>query len=307
MPKIHSFAVGSLFSDSLLALSLYVCVSSHHLLASDTAHLSWHDTQTLKLSLPYLEFAHQGTTQAYQADLYSSDLSCFVLDVASIALRDLAPAYQVLQRTGHTNTTLAGKTYLIGGEHLQKNGITVPTPVLEIFDTANQQWSLGSPLPHPHFNHHTLVIRDKLYVIGGAQDSFYSLNIRFAMPSTLMDVYDPSLDSWEASITLPNTNPVLAIADDKALYLLGVLHVSAGATGPFVWFTQEVYRYDLESHLWQTLTDMPIVLSAPGAARAEIQNGELYVVSRDWDATAQDDVDNMVFRYDSSSQTWGSP
>jgi len=181
-------------------------------------------------------------------------------------------------------TSLNGLNYLIGDQ--------AGTKTTEVYNAANNSWSTASNLTLPSLYHHVqpLVVKGKIYVIGGLLD----------WPGPSYDtvlMFDPANASagWQKKAKMPTSRGAQGCAADGVkIYCAGGLSSTAGDTAIDV---MEVYNTMTNS--WKTLAPMP---RDRDHFHAVILNGKFYAIGgRDTavDATiAQSDV------YDIATNTW---
>lgn len=211
--------------------------------------------------------------------------------------RELFP----LERIDHTTTELSGMTYTMGGR-TEEDGELVPTFAVEIYDAATKKRRLGSPLPNTHFKHESFLFNDKIYVVGGAYDLFYSLNLPYDRYTDIIDIYDPSTDSWSTAATKPNLNHIQSAVFEDELYLFGEYHITPAATGPFPWITNEVFAYNPEQDRWRSLAALPSSIPPFEQYEARIIDDSLYIVTLRWHEGAY--KEHSYYNYDTLRDSW---
>ena len=117
--------------------------------------------------------------------------------------------------------TYQNKIYVIGGQsgYNSAEGLRILTAVNEVYDPVTDTWETKAPMPTPRFYLSANTVNDKIYLIGGLNDTDYNPPI---VVSDLNEVYDPRTDTWSAKT--PTSNPVYAYASavlDNKIYMFG--------------------------------------------------------------------------------------
>jgi N-acetylneuraminic acid mutarotase len=110
-----------------------------------------------------------------------------------------------------------GKIYAVGGQTIGQ----VAIDTVEYYDPSNPStgWTLqASHMPFPRLNAGAAVLEGKIYVAGGEDQGPSDA----PGPSSTVQVYDPSSDSWTTEASMPTGRHVLgaAVVEDK-LYAVG--------------------------------------------------------------------------------------
>src|SRR3990172_6393235 len=105
-----------------------------------------------------------------------------------------------------------GKIYAIGGDTGDEIGSVTPgtvrtlhvTSTNEEYDPDSDVWTLKASMPTPRAGLGVAVYENKIYCIGGwtNKNGDYS-------NTTVNEVYDPEIDSWETKAPIPTTNTFL--------------------------------------------------------------------------------------------------
>ncbi|HIJ08997.1 TPA: hypothetical protein HA274_06680 [Candidatus Bathyarchaeota archaeon] len=117
--------------------------------------------------------------------------------------------------------THQNKIYVIGGQsgYIPAGDLRILTAVNEVYDPATDTWETKTPLPTPRFYLSASTVNDKIFLIGGLNNTDYN------PPLSILDLneaYDPQADTWSAKT--PTPNPVYAYASavlDGKIYLFG--------------------------------------------------------------------------------------
>jgi N-acetylneuraminic acid mutarotase len=120
-----------------------------------------------------------------------------------------------------TIATYQNKIYVIGGQsgYNSAEGLRILTAANEVYDPVTDTWETKAPMPTPRFYLSANTVNDKIYLIGGLNDTDYNPPI---IVSDLNEVYDPQTDTW--STKTPTSNPVYNYASavlDNKIYLFG--------------------------------------------------------------------------------------
>ncbi len=148
-----------------------------------------------------------------------------------------------------------GKIYAIAGD--TAGGVT---GAVEIYNPADNTWTLGAPKPTPVSNVAAAVVDGLIYVPGG-----YTAAEEVIMA---VEVYDPVHDAWDTRAALPTPLCAYAIAAVD-----GKLFVFGGWDGDS--YVASVYEYDPQKDAWTAKTAMS---TARGFAAAGAVEGKVYVV-----------------------------
>lgn len=112
-------------------------------------------------------------------------------------------------RTNASAVSFGGKLYIFGGRNHNQM-----IPEVEMYDPANNQWSIISQLPTPREGLATAVMDSLVWVIGGAN---------FQTNYDIVEIYNPSDNSWNTLphlLTVPRVTTVAAVLDGE-LYVFG--------------------------------------------------------------------------------------
>jgi hypothetical protein len=117
--------------------------------------------------------------------------------------------------------------------------------------TVFQSWQFGPPMPTPRYGFGIGVVANKIYVIGGYNDSIILDEV---------EVYDPIANSWDTiSEKLPTPRyDVGSTVYDGKIYIIG------GSTGPYT-NTSVIERFDPMTYTWDTVMSLPEPRAALGA------------------------------------------
>lgn len=156
-----------------------------------------------------------------------------------------------------------------------------PSASHERYNACIDVWEAAAPLPAPRANMATAMLDGKIYLMGGTNDSYYTVN------STL--VYDPGADAWSEAAGLP-----VALAGASAAVAHGKIYVFGGSDYNYD-HVDTTYMYDPATGAWTELAPMPEGGRAYTAAAT--LNGKIYVVGG-WPNLKRVEI------YDPSTDRW---
>lgn len=153
-------------------------------------------------------------------------------------------------------------------------------------------WTEVRPGPTPRTEVVVGTLAGKIYVIGGFPLPEGAPSLPLTVPVTLVEVYDPTSDSWSRGPEYPQqVHHAAAVELDGTLYVLGGL-VTAG-------FQPTPLSFKLEpgAMAWTPIARMP----APrGSHAAAAVNGTVYVAG----GTSTDGHVANVYAYDPGADSW---
>jgi serine protease len=146
-----------------------------------------------------------------------------------------------------------GKVYVIGGLGGQLG-------VVQIYDTASDVWTTGTPKPTATYATNAAVIDGKIYVPGGTNPQNDAV--------ATLEIYDPATDQWSSGAPLPVPLAGLAVeAVDGKLYAVGGVNTQQNSKNA-------TYVYDPNANTWKRLADMPFGMSWPSSG---VLDGKIYL------------------------------
>ena len=147
-----------------------------------------------------------------------------------------------------------GKIYLIGGkEYWGVSPFYHELAVNEVYDPANNSWTINASMPVPAFGYASVAVDGKIYVLGGArqfQEGYSGLTSISAN-----QVYDAKNDTWTSQTNLPVAVSHAAacltsgVTAPRRIYVIGGLDQSN--------YGNATHVYDLESKVWSYGASMP--------------------------------------------------
>ncbi len=165
---------------------------------------------------------------------------------------------------------------LYGGVHL--NGKIYTSS--KCYDPIEDEWSDISPMLNAKSAYATSVLREKIYFIGGINDSGNVNDVQ---------VYDPNSDTWSLSTPLPQ-----AIRAMDAITVDGLLYVVGGFTTTSVGF---VYCFNPDSEEWTNKAAMP---TARWGANLVFFENQIWAIGGDGGGK------NVVEAYNTDTNSWSS-
>jgi DNA-binding CsgD family transcriptional regulator len=163
---------------------------------------------------------------------------------------------QMPTRRAHLALAVAsGRIFAIAGQTPEGS-----TPVVEIYNPADDIWTRGADKPTPTSYVSAAIIGSEICVPGGCDAE--------NTPTSKVEVYSPADDSWREVSPLPEARCAYAVASlDGLLYLFG------GWDGER--YVATVFVYDPRAETWTEGTPMG---TERGLAAAAPLGGRLYVV-----------------------------
>jgi N-acetylneuraminic acid mutarotase len=163
------------------------------------------------------------------------------------------------------------KIYLIGGK---KYSSTTPffnqTNINEVYDPANDSWSVKKQVPTPVQGYASVVFNNKIYVMGG---SLESLSLETTLFAAATRVFDPQNDSWSLAANLPHAVSYGAAGTTEGNMAPARIHYIGGySVGKF---TSQVQTYNSENNSWSIVEAMP---TARAYLEIAVVNDVLYAI-----------------------------
>ncbi len=185
-----------------------------------------------------------------------------------------------------------GKLYLAGGYLEGEN----PTDNFWEYDPATKRWAQLPPLLRPTAAGATVVVGNKLYVAGGAPQTF-GVSGPIA-PYPQLQIYDFETGKWSLGADVPSPrHHVGGAALDGKLYVVGGRGEEDHSLPTFE-------RYDPATDSWETLPDIPLGVASPGMVAID---GKLVVVGGE-DQNNWEDGDGWVtpsaWAFDPETNRW---
>lgn len=95
-----------------------------------------------------------------------------------------------------------GKIYVIGGDKEEGGSIWETTAIVEAYDPVEDKWETKASLPSVRFYPGTVVVNNKIFVMGGWSD-FVEGGEAVSRVVSRVDVYDPEPNEWSSAASLP--------------------------------------------------------------------------------------------------------
>ncbi|KAI8584920.1 hypothetical protein BDZ88DRAFT_434935 [Geranomyces variabilis] len=202
-------------------------------------------------------------------------------------------AHAPLGRSSHSANVVGDCLYVFGGENVPRVPIDA---CLHVLDLKAKVWTVVEPTaeaPTPRVGHSTAVIGDKIYLFGGRSgaeqaplDDFYS--------------FDTAARKWTRIINHAGTGSVLPAARSyfsmassaDHIYLFGGCPASGGRSN-------DLYRYDPRTRIWEHLASHPAIVPRGGAGLAVLR-GKVYLHGGYDGQHERDDL----WAYDIASGKW---
>jgi N-acetylneuraminic acid mutarotase len=93
------------------------------------------------------------------------------------------------------------KIYLIGGKiYSNTNPYFAETNLNEVYDPANDSWTIKSSIPTSVFGYASAVMNGKIYIAGGSTGPITQQSASYTASN---QVYDPQTDNWSSAANLP--------------------------------------------------------------------------------------------------------
>ena len=169
-------------------------------------------------------------------------------------------APMIAERRGFATAVVGGKIYVFGG--LVKVGDTWQRlTAVEAYDPSNNMWTSKADLSAPRGFFSAAVVNDKIYVIGGDNDS----------GNTIMTVeeYNPATNSWAPKKNMPTTRSDLAVAVvNNKIYAIGGWNEGSG-------ILSTVEEYDPATNSWRVRAGMS---TTRAAFPAVVINNKIYAI-----------------------------
>ena len=176
---------------------------------------------------------------------------------------------------------LDGKIYVLGGYPASR--ITVRT--VQVYDSAQNRWSLTTPLPIPLNHSMAAGVNGRVYIIGGQTDA------NVAYTNTVFE-YNPATSNWTSRAPMPTSRSAGAPA------VIGNLIYVAGGRPPR---GSDFAVYDVVSNQWTTLPNLPTQRNHLAAGAID---GKVYVVGGRFEGGFGSPMTAILEVYDPIARTW---
>jgi N-acetylneuraminic acid mutarotase len=146
------------------------------------------------------------------------------------------------------------KIYLIGGKKFSSTSpYYYQTDENEVYDPATDRWTRNASLPNAVQGYASTVIGNKIYILGGAKQSFFKNGVDVSTNANF--VYDAQSDNWTIAANMPTAasygtaEATLGFMAPSRIYYIGGFAVNS--------FADKTYVYDPENNDWTNGTSMP--------------------------------------------------
>jgi N-acetylneuraminic acid mutarotase len=126
-------------------------------------------------------------------------------------------------------------------------------------------WATKTPMPTPRHVHRACAVNDTIYVMGGIT------SIGCANPTSKVEVYDPSTDTWDTT----KTNMPTARESFGLSAVNGKIYAIGGQTNNCSNWLSSVEVYDPSTNTWITKSPM---LTQRGGLSTSVVSGKIYAI-----------------------------
>ena len=185
-----------------------------------------------------------------------------------------------------TAVAYRGRLFVSGG-YAAETGLAGPTNVLLRYDPGTRRWRRLPPAPTPRAAHAAAVIRDRLYIAGGANDTGSLRSL---------EVYDFKRRRWRQGPSFPGParNHTTGVASGGRFYVLAGRNSANFATAE---------RYDPRRRVWQALPDLRTPRG--GIASVRLRDGRIVVFGGE-DLSPGGSTTRPVELFDPRTRRWRS-
>ncbi len=176
-----------------------------------------------------------------------------------------------INRAFHSMAVACGKIYIIGGSTGGKNEF-MDTSSVEMYEPQINQWIYKTSMPEAITTSCAVSINDKIYVVGGQQNTFKNRTAKVLM-------YDCALDKWEykSSMNIARAFHSLAALNNK-LYAIGgrekTEEINSKQKDSLAVYTIE--EYDIKNDKWIIKKVLPFKHFSIGAVTIK---DKIYILS----------------------------
>lgn len=157
----------------------------------------------------------------------------------------------------------SGLLYAAGGMDCMEDCGGIPVQYLatfEVYDPTSDVWTSLPPMPTPRTDLSLAVVKSKVYAVGGCGGDGTVLGASSCDPLSVMEVYDPSTQTWTSgkSLVLPRHGFNLAVYGSQLLAAGGSSAPGIDSASVATNLTKTVDVFDTAlSSAWYPLTIMP--------------------------------------------------
>ena len=167
--------------------------------------------------------------------------------------------------------------------------------LMQIESVAGQEWEVGTQLPTKRSGIATVVVGDKIYVIGGTLE-----NVEAPDGIATIEAYDPQTNTWWQLTDMPTRRyyPKAAVVND-IIYVFGGWYEVKGVKTEY---PVRVEAYDPATDTWTRKKDMPVPRVHPAIG---VVDGKIYIIggSTGWGWEDERRMDRVDI-YDPATDTW---
>lgn len=204
------------------------------------------------------------------------------------AWQQLAGLSEGRRRGGAGAAVYKSKLYLVGGILHGHN--TGTNGMLDAYDPAKNTWTALPDAPHVRDHSMAVVVKDKLYAIGGRNTSLHDANNFMSFFDKVVlevDCYDFKTGKWStlaAKLPMGTGGGTCVNLNDKIYYIGGERATTTEPKGP----KKDVFFLDPETD--KQWVAAPIVNKARNGVGGTVLNGKIYIAGG-----AEGDVGLEVF------------
>jgi N-acetylneuraminic acid mutarotase len=172
------------------------------------------------------------------------------------------------------------------------------------YDPSTDAWTARKPMPTPRVLFGMAVWQDKIYVIGGGK-GVNSMNYRGSLLSDVVEVYDPSTDTWQTKQSMPTARVDLqANVVNGQIYMVGgkgPLYLADGISSDNFNLTINLNEvYDIANDSWATAAPVPYAVYSYTSA---VCGDKIYIIGGQ---SLQAPILNLNYAqiYDCANNSW---
>jgi len=193
------------------------------------------------------------------------------------------------ERGWGTACTVRDQIYVIGGYYYSKSsGVSIFNSV-EIYDVKTDTWSKGKSMPTARHSFAASVVGDKIYIIGGENQSRKSVDA--------VEIYDTTTDTWSTGESMPTARyyTTSSKVGDKIYVIGGYDNSNYNAR---VYDTVEIY--DTQTDTWSTGQSM---LTPRRCLTSSAVGDKIYAIGGE---DNKDNIVNAIEIYDTKTNSWST-
>lgn len=144
-------------------------------------------------------------------------------------------------RANSRSVVINGSLYIIGGQVIINNESKPALSSMEQYNPKTKKWTLMKPMYSPRYSFQAEVVNNKIYVIGGFNNSQYLSSV---------EEYDPLTNVWKLKSSMPTPR-----LEFKTEVVNGKIYAMGGKN--LDGYVSSLEAYDPETDTWSTLAPMP--------------------------------------------------